>query len=91
MNTAHDHGYTYITEVSGHFIGTVRLRGESGNAHQVRPRHGRIVRQAEILVYYRDFPRRWCQARQNHKTEWFPHTVTIPTAFLDFDDAHKRI
>src|SRR5208337_5689245 len=56
MNATHDHGHAQAPEVSGHIIGTVRLRGESGNAHQVRPRHGRIVGHAEVLVHDRDFP-----------------------------------
>jgi hypothetical protein len=46
---------------------------------------------AEILVYDRDFPLRWGQARKNHQTERFPHTKTVPAALLDFDDADKRI
>ncbi|MHC4412357.1 MAG: hypothetical protein ACYSW6_05200 [Planctomycetota bacterium] len=91
MNAAHDYGYTQIAEVSGHLIGAVRLRGESGNAHQVRLRHGLIVWHAEVLVHNRDFPLRWCQPGENHKAERFPHAVTVPAALPDIDDAHKRI
>ena len=46
---------------------------------------------AEILVYDRDFPLRWGQARKNHQTERFPHAKTVPAALLDFDDADKQI
>jgi len=91
VNAAHDDGYALASEASGHFIGAVRLRGESGNADQVRPRHGQIVRHAEVLVHDCNFPFRWGQSRENHKAERFPHAVTVPAALLDFDDADKRV
>jgi hypothetical protein len=72
-------------------MGAVRLGGESANAHQVRPRHHPIVRRTEVLVYDRDFPLRWGQARENHKAERFPHAVAVPAALLDVEDAHKRV
>jgi len=91
VNAAHDDGHAQTPEVSGHFIGSVRLRGESGDAHQVRPRHRRIVRCAEVLVNDRDFPLRRGQARQNHQAERLPDAVAVPAALLDFDDADKRV
>ena len=91
MNAAHDDRYAQTPEVSGHFIGAVRLGGKGGNAHQVRPGHGPIVRRAEVLVHDRNFPIRWGQARENHEAERFPHTVAVPAALLDVDDAYKRV
>ncbi len=91
VNTAHDDRHAQAPEVRGHFIGPVRLRGESSDAHQVRQRHRRIVRHAEVLVNDRDFPLRRGQARKNHKAERFPHPVTVPAAFPDSDDADERV
>jgi hypothetical protein len=91
MDAAHDDGHSETAQVSGHFIGAVRLRSKSGNAHQVPPRHSPVVRHAEVLVHDRDFPLRRGQARQNHKAERLPHAVTVPAALLDFDDADKRV
>src|ERR1019366_299250 len=87
----HDDGHAQASEVSGHFIGAVRLRGEISNAHQGWSRHDRIVRHAEILVQDCDFPLRWGQARENHETERFPYAVTVPTVLLDSDDADARV
>jgi hypothetical protein len=91
VNAAHDDGYAQTPEVSGHFIGAVRLGGESGNAHKIRPGHGRIVRWPEVLVYDRNFPPRWGQARENHKAERFPYAVAVPAALFDFENAYKRV
>jgi hypothetical protein len=91
VNAAHDDRHTLTPEVSRYFIGAGRLRGESGNAHQVRSRHGRIVRCPEVLVHDGSFPLRRGQARENHKAERFPHTKTVPTALLDFENAYQRV
>ena len=60
-------------------------------AHQVRPRHGRIVRSAEVLIQDRDFRLRCGQARENHKAERFPYAVTVAAALLESGHADKRV
>ena len=37
VNAAHHDRHAESAEVSGHCVGAVRLRGERGDAHQVRP------------------------------------------------------
>src|SRR4030042_2185877 len=90
VNAAHHNGYALIPEMTGQFISAVRLRGKSGNPHKVRPGHRTIVRHTEVLVKYRDYPLRPRQSTQNHKAQWFPHTVAGPSALTGFGDAHKR-
>ena len=84
MDATHDHGHAQTPEVSGHFISAVRLRGESGNACQVRSRHARVVRHAQILIPDRHLPLRWGQTGQDHQTERLPDAVMVPAVLLDF-------
>ena len=91
VNAAHDDGDAETAEVGGHFVGAVRLRGEGGDADQVRARHGRIVRHAEVLVYDRDLPRRRGQTGEGHEAERLPHAVAVPAVLLDPDHAHERV
>ena len=91
VNAAHDDRHAPAPELGGHLIGAVGLRREGGNAHQVRPRHGRVVRHAEVLVDDRDFPLRRRQARQDHQAQRLPDAIAVPAALLDVDEAHKRV
>ena len=91
VNAAHDHGDAETSEVSGHFVGAVCLRGEGGDAHQVRTRHARIVRRAEVLIDDRDLPRRRGQPREDHEVERFPHAVAVPAVLLDPDHTHEWV
>ena len=91
VNATHDDGHAQTSEASRHLIGAGCLGGESGDAHQIRSGHGRVVRRTEVLIHDDDFPLRRRQAREHHQAERFPHPVTIPAAFLGADATDQRI
>ena len=51
VNAAHDDRHAQAPEMSGHFVGAAGLGGERRDAHEVRPRHRLVVRDAKVLVH----------------------------------------
>ena len=88
---AYDWVVPQTPEVSRKFIRPGSLRGESGDAYQVRPRHRRIVRCAQVFVNDGDFPFRRCEGCNNHQAERLPYAVAVPAIFLDVDNTDERV
>ena len=91
MNPAHDHAYPAAAKLSRQFVRPAGLGREGGNHDQVRPRHGRVVRSAQVLVDDSDLPFRRRQAGQNQKPQGLPDAEAIPPAFLDVGQAHQWV
>ena len=91
VDAAHDNRRTLAANAGRNLAGARRLRGERRDADQVRTRHLLVARHRDILVDQGDIPLRRGQAGQHHQAQWLPHSIAVPPALLEPDDAHQRV
>ena len=87
VNATHHHGNAEAAKVRSDLIGPRRLRRERGDAHQIRPRHGRVVGAAQVLIQDGHFPLGRRLARQHQQTQRLPDTVAVPPILFGGDAA----
>ena len=91
VNAAHDDGYAEATEVRRDLVSPYRLRGECGDAHQIRARHGGIVEWPQVFVEDGHLPVRRRQTGQHQQAKRFPDAVAVPAVLLRGDAADQWI
>jgi len=66
----------------GQLVGSGSLRGERGNAHQIRTRQARVIWPPEVLVQDHDLPFGRGQAGEHQQAERLPNAIPVPTITL---------
>ena len=69
VDPAHDHGDAQAPEVGGDLIGAVGLRGEGGDADQIRPGQVLVVGHPEILIDDTGLPIPGSETGEHHETQ----------------------